>query len=185
MEFKTLIGEETLQRRVKELAKEISNDYEDKDIDLICILKGSYIFTADLSRYIDKNVNIDFLRVSSYENNTRKEINVMKTIIPKVEGKNVILVEDIVDSGYTMNFLVPEIKKRNPKSVKVCTLLDKQEKREVPFEADYIGFIISDAYVLGYGMDDNGNYRNLPFVAYKDSEKTKEGVMVKVPKKDN
>jgi len=97
----------------------------------------------------------------------------------------VILIEDIVDSGYTMNFLVPEIAKRKPQSIKVCTLLDKQEKRIVPFEADYIGFVISDAYVLGYGMDDNGNYRNLPYIAYKDSDKMDEKVIVKIPKRDN
>ena len=183
MNLKTLISEDELEKRVKELGNEITEDYKDKEIDLICILKGSMIFTADLMRAIDKNVKLDFIRVVSYEGETRKDIDVMKTIIPDVNGKDVILVEDIVDSGYTMHFLIPELEKQKPNSIKVCTLLDKPEKRIKPFVADYVGFEIGDAFVLGYGLDYNQDYRNLPYVAYKDSENKKEPVKVKIPQK--
>ena len=179
MNFKTLINEDNLQKRVKTLAEEIENDYEDEDINLICILKGSFIFTADLSRYINKNVSIDFIDISSYRNDKREKINTDNMVIPDVNNKNVIIVEDIIDSGYTMKFLTEEIKKHNPKSVKVCTLLDKHEKRLTSFEADYVGFTIDDIYVLGYGMDSNQKYRNIPFIAYKDLDEEKENIKIK------
>ncbi len=183
MELKTLISEEELKHRIIELGKDIEKDYKDKELDLICILKGSMIFTADLMRAINKNVKLDFVRVVSYDGETRKDIDVMKTIIPKITGKDVLLVEDIIDSGYTMKFLIPELKKQKPNSIKVCTLLDKPEKRIIPFKADYVGFDIGDAFVLGYGLDYNQDYRNLPYVAYKDDEKVKEKPYVKIPKK--
>ena len=124
------------------------------------------MFTADLARAIDKNIRIDFLRVSSYENTESKEINFVKGLMPNIEGKDIILIEDIVDSGKTMNFLVPYLNKMNPQSIKVCTLLDKPSRRTVPFTPDYIGFTIEDKFVLGYGLDYNQDYRNLNYIGY-------------------
>ena len=164
--IKVLIDEEKLQKRIKELSKEIEKDYKDKEINLICILKGSIMFTCDLARNINKNVMIDFLRVSSYENNKSKTISFVKGLLPNIKGKDIILIEDIIDSGKTMNFLVPLLSKMKPNSIKVCTLLDKPSRRTIPFEADYVGFTIEDKFVLGYGMDYNQKYRNLKFIGY-------------------
>ena len=166
--IKVLIDEKTLLKRVKELAKEIENDYKDKEINIICILKGSIMFTADLARNMKKSVNIDFLRVSSYQDNKSKSISFVKGLLPDIKGKDILLIEDIIDSGKTMNFLVPFLEKMKPSSIKVCTLLDKPSRRTHPFKADYTGFEIEDRFVLGYGMDYNQKYRNLRFIGYKE-----------------
>lgn len=165
-DIKVLIDEEKLEKRVKELAKEIEEDYKDKEINLICILKGSIMLTCDLAKNIDRNVMIDFLRVSSYENDKSKTISFVKGLLPDIKGKDIILIEDIIDSGKTMNFLVPLLSKMKPNSIKVCTLLDKPSRRTIPFKADYVGFTIEDKFVLGYGMDYNQKYRNLKFIGY-------------------
>ena len=165
-DIKVLIDEEKLEKRVKELAKEIEEDYKDKEINLICILKGSIMLTCDLAKNINGNVMIDFLRVSSYENDKSKTISFVKGLLPDIKGKDIILIEDIIDSGKTMNFLVPLLSKMKPNSIKVCTLLDKPSRRTIPFEADYVGFTIEDKFVLGYGMDYNQQYRNLKFIGY-------------------
>ena len=165
-DIKVLIDEEKLEKRVKELAKEIEEDYKDKEINLICILKGSIMLTCDLAKNINRNVTIDFLRVSSYENDKSKTISFVKGLLPDIKGKDIILIEDIIDSGKTMNFLVPLLSKMKPNSIKVCTLLDKPSRRTIPFEADYVGFTIEDKFVLGYGMDYNQKYRNLKFIGY-------------------
>lgn len=164
--IKVLISEEKLQKRIKKLAKEIEKDYKDKEINLICILKGSIMFTCDLARNINKNVMIDFLRVSSYENNKSKTISFVKGLLPDIKGKDIILIEDIIDSGKTMNFLVPLLNNMKPNSIKVCTLLDKPSRRKMSFKADYVGFTIEDKFVLGYGMDYDQKYRNLKFIGY-------------------
>lgn len=165
-DIKVLIDEEKLEKRVKELAKEIEEDYKDKEINLICILKGSIMLTCDLAKNINRNVTIDFLRVSSYENDKSKTISFVKGLLPDIKGKDIILIEDIIDSGKTMNFLVPLLSKMKPNSIKICTLLDKPSRRTIPFEADYVGFTIEDKFVLGYGMDYNQQYRNLKFIGY-------------------
>lgn len=165
-DIKVLIDEEKLEKRVKELAKEIEEDYKDKEINLICILKGSIMLTCDLAKNINRNVTIDFLRVSSYENDKSKTISFVKGLLPDIKGKDIILIEDIIDSGKTMNFLVPLLSKMKPNSIKICTLLDKPSRRTIPFEADYVGFTIEDKFVLGYGMDYNQKYRNLKFIGY-------------------
>ena len=167
--IKVLISEKELNQRVKELARKIENDYKDKEINIICILKGSLMFTADLARNIKKSVNIDFLRVSSYKNNKSKTISFVKGLLPDIKDKDIILIEDIIDSGKTMNFLIPFLNKMKPKSIKVCTLLDKPSRRTHPFNADYTGFIIEDKFVLGYGMDYNQKYRNLNYIGYKEN----------------
>ena len=137
-----LISEEEVQKRVRELAAQISKDYEGESVKLICILKGSVFFTCELAKRITVPVILDFMQVSSY----------------------VIIVEDIIDSGNTLSRLVPMLQERNPKSLKVCTLLDKPERREVDVKVDYNGFNIPDKFVVGYGLDYDQNYRNLPYV---------------------
>lgn len=164
--IKVLIDEKRLKKRVEELAKQIEKDYQDKNIHLICILKGSIFFFCDLAKYINSNVRIDFIRISSYHNNESGDIELVEGLLPDIKGEDIILVEDIIDSGKTMNALVPYLTKMNPKSIKVCTLLDKPSRRKYSFEADYIGFEIEDKFVLGYGLDYDQNYRNLHFVGY-------------------
>ena len=164
--IKVLIDEEKLQKRVKELAKEIEKDYKDKEINLICILKGSIFFTCDLAKNINKNVKIDFLKLTSYEGETSFKIKLVANLLPNIENKDLIIIEDIIDTGKTLNYLVPYLKKENPKSIKVCTLLDKPSKRVVPFKADYTGFEIENKFIVGYGLDFNQDYRNLPFIGY-------------------
>lgn len=164
--IKVLIVEEKLQKRVKELAKEIEKDYKDKEINLICILKGSIFFTCDLAKNINKNVKIDFLKLTSYEGETSFKIKLVANLLPNIENKDLIIIEDIIDTGKTLNYLVPYLKKENPKSIKVCTLLDKPSKRVVPFKADYTGFEIENKFIVGYGLDFNQDYRNLPFIGY-------------------
>lgn len=164
--IKVLIDEETLRKRVEELAKKIEEDYKNKEINLICILKGSIMFTCDLAKNINENVMIDFLRVSSYENNKSKTISFVKGLLPDIKGKDIILIEDIIDSGKTMNYLVPLLKKMKPNSIKVCTLLDKPSRRIMPYQADYVGFTIEDKFVLGYSMDYDQKYRNLKYIGY-------------------
>ena len=168
--IKVLINEKELEQRVKALAKQIEHDYKNKKINFICILKGSIFFTIDLAKSINSNVLIDFLRVSSYEDKESKEINLVKGLLPNIKDKDVIIIEDIVDTGKTMNFLIPYLKKQQPHSIKVCTLLDKPSKRTVPFKPDYIGFSIEDHFVLGYGLDYNQNYRNLKYIGYIDND---------------
>ena len=164
--IKILIDEKTLEKRISELANEIENDYKNKNINFICILKGSIFFAIDLAKQIKSNVLIDFLRVSSYEDTESKEINLVKGLLPNIKGKDVIIIEDIIDTGKTMNFLIPYLKKQKPSSIKVCTLLDKPTNRVVDFEADYVGFKIEDRFVLGYGLDYNQKYRNLTYIGY-------------------
>lgn len=164
--IKVLIDEEKLQKRVKELAKEIEKDYKDKEINLICILKGSIFFTCDLAKNINKNVKIDFLRLASYEGENSSKVKLVANLLPNIENKDVIIIEDIIDTGKTLNYLVPYLKKEKPKSIKVCTLLDKPSRRVVSFKADYTGFEIEDKFVIGYGLDFDQDYRNLPFIGY-------------------
>lgn len=171
-EIKVLINEETLQNRVNELAEEISNDYRNEDIILICILKGSAFFTVDLSRKIKCNsVFIDFMKVSSYENQTTEstgEIKFKLDITKNIENKNVIIVEDIIDSGFTLNYLYNHLKAKNPKSLKLCTLLDKKERRKIDIKVHYTGFEIENKFVVGYGLDYDDKYRNFPYIGYLD-----------------
>ena len=154
-----LISEEEVQKRVRELAAQISKDYEGESVKLICILKGSVFFTCELAKRITVPVILDFMQVSSYGSQTVK-----KELDEPIEGDNVIIVEDIIDSGNTLSRLVPMLQERNPKSLKVCTLLDKPERREVDVKVDYNGFNIPDKFVVGYGLDYDQNYRNLPYV---------------------
>lgn len=159
-----LITEEQLKTRVNELGKTLANDYRGKKPLMLCILKGSTIFYADLIRAMDIPLECDFIAVSSYGNKTKSsgEVKMIKDLDKSIEGRDVVIVEDIVDSGYTLNYLKKNLQARGPASVKICTLLDKKERREVPITPDYEGFSIDDYFVVGYGLDYNERYRNLP-----------------------
>ena len=168
-EIKVLIDEETLQARIKEMAEQLMEEYKGKELTFICILKGSIFFTADLAKKIDGDVRVDFVRVSSYEGETSTgEIRMKLDLKDSIQGKDVIIIEDIIDTGRTLKYLKEYLKIKQPNSLKVCTLLDKKERRVCDMEADYVGFTIPDKFVIGYGMDYNEKYRNLPYIGYFD-----------------
>ena len=161
-----LYTEEELNARVKELAAEIQRDYEGKDLVMACVLRGSYIFMADLTRAIDLPMTVDFMVVSSYGAGTTSsgQVEIKKDLSDSIEGKHLIIVEDILDSGNTLYYLMDVLRVRKPASIKICTLMDKPERRAKPITADYSGFTIPDAFVVGYGLDYDEKYRNLPYV---------------------
>ena len=168
------LTEEQITERVKAMGEQISKDYGDETVYLICILKGSIFFTCELAKRIASPVEIDFMSVSSYGAETRSSgvVNVKKDLEQSIEGENVIVVEDIVDSGHTLSRLLSLFKSRNPKTLTVCTLLDKPDRRVVnDFEVDYTGFVIPDKFVVGYGLDYDQRYRNLPYIGFvEDAE---------------
>ena len=163
---KVLFTEEELKQRVKELGEQIAADYQGKEPVLITVLRGSYIFMADLSRAINLPCVIDFMSVSSYGKGTSSsgQVKIIKDLSENIEGRDVIVVEDILDSGNTLSSLLELLVTRKPASVRLCTLLDKPERRVKNIEADYCGFTIPDAFVVGYGLDYAEKYRNLPYV---------------------
>ncbi|MCI8546452.1 MAG: hypoxanthine phosphoribosyltransferase [Clostridia bacterium] len=171
MKIKTLISSEELQKRIKEIGKQITEEYKNKEIVIICILRGAVYFATDLTKYIDSNnLIMEFMQVSSYGNmkETTGELKIKKDLDVNIEGKNVIIVEDIIDSGFTMLNLKKYLLSKNPETLKVCTLLDKKDRRKVEVEADYVGFEIPNKFVLGYGLDYEEYYRNLPYIAYSE-----------------
>ncbi|WP_157152090.1 hypoxanthine phosphoribosyltransferase [Brachyspira sp. SAP_772] len=162
---KILIDENTVKQKVKELAKKINNDYKDKTPCLIGLLKGSFVFIADLAREIETNIEIDFMIVSSYGNDKiGSEIKILKDVDIALSGRDVIIVEDIIDTGYTLNKICEVLKTRNVSSLKICTLLNKPSRRKVDIKIDYNGFDIEDEFVVGYGIDYAQKYRNLPYI---------------------
>ena len=167
-EIKVLIDEQTVQNRIKELAEQIKKDYQGKEITLICILKGSVFFTVDLAKKIDSDVKLEFIRVSSYGEGTCSsgEIKMKLDLKDSIQGKDVIVVEDIIDTGRTLKYLVEYLELKKPNSIKLCTLLNKQERRVCEVKVDYIGFDIPDEFVIGYGLDYDEKYRNLPYIGY-------------------
>ena len=162
--MEVLFSKEKISARVAELAKVITSDFAGKDFSVLGVLKGAFVFMADLMRDIDAKVEVDFIRVASYHSGTRSSgnIKITKDIEIDISGRNVLVVEDILDSGFTMNFLKTWLEAKKPCSIKFCVLIDKQERREVPFTADYVGFTIPDGFVVGYGLDCNETFRNLP-----------------------
>ena len=167
--IKVLIAEETIQKRINELAIEISKDYKNEEIVLICILKGSTYFAIDLSKkLINNDVILDFMKVSSYGNNleTTGKINFSLDTSIDIKNKNVIIVEDIIDTGLTLNFLYNYLKNKDPKTLKICALLDKKERRQKNIHIDYTGFKIENKFVVGYGLDFDEKYRNLSYIGY-------------------
>ena len=161
-----LISEEEIAKRVKELGKQLTEDYKGKELLVVGILKGCMLFLSDLVRTIDLPLTLDFMVVSSYGATTKSSgvVRIVKDLEREIEGKDVLIVEDIVDTGLTLSYLVENFKARNPKSVKVCSLLDKPDRRKAQVDIQYIGFKIPDEFVVGYGLDYGENYRNLPFV---------------------
>lgn len=164
--MRKLIDEQKIENRVKGLGAQITADYIDKDLVVIGILKGAVLFMADLIKKIDVPLSIDFMAVSSYGKSTRSSgiVRILKDLDEEIEGKDVLIVEDIVDTGLTLKFLAENILSRNPKSLKVCCLLDKPSRRKVAVNVDYVGFEIPDEFVVGYGLDYGQKYRNIPFI---------------------
>lgn len=168
-EIKVLIDEKRLDERVTEIAEQINKEYAGKEITLICILKGSVFFTVDLAKKINGDVKLEFIRVSSYEGASTEssgEIKMKLDLKDSIQGKDVIVIEDIIDTGRTLSYLIEYLKMKKPNSVKLCALLDKKERRVCDVHVDYTGFEIPDEFVLGYGLDVDEKYRNLPYIGY-------------------
>lgn len=161
-----LVSEEDIAKKIKELGQVITEDYKDKDLVMIGILKGAVIFMSELVKNVKVPVVMDFMAVSSYGKSTIStgEVRIIKDLDFSVEGKDILIVEDIIDTGLTLNYLTEILKKRGASSVKICTLLDKPERRNVEVKVDYLGFEIPDEFVVGYGLDFAERYRNLPYV---------------------
>lgn len=161
-----LISEADVAAKIAELGAQISKDYEGEDIYMLCILKGGVFFMTELAKHVTVPVSLDFMSVSSYGSQTRSSGNVriIKDLDTPIEGKNVLVVEDIIDTGRTLAYLLENLQQRKPKSLKLCTLLDKPEQRVTEVDVDYVGFQIPDKFVVGYGLDYDQHYRNLPYI---------------------
>ena len=164
--IKVLVSEEEVEKRIRDLGEKISKDYEGKQVHLICVLKGGVFFMCELAKRITVPVSMDFMSVSSYGDGTTSSgvVKIAKDLDESLEGKDVLVVEDIIDSGRTLSYLLEILKKRNPNSMKLCTLLDKPERRVMDVNVDYVGFNIPDEFVVGYGLDYAQKYRNLPYI---------------------
>ena len=164
--IRVMISEQDVDKRIEELGKQISEDYAGKQVHLICILKGSVFFTCELAKRISVPVSLDFMSVSSYGDGTTSSgiVKIAKDLDETLEGKDVIVIEDIIDSGRTLHYLLDVLQKRQPNSLKLCTLLDKPDRRVKEVKVDYVGFEIPDEFVVGYGLDYAQKYRNLPYI---------------------
>ncbi len=169
-QLEVLLTREEIQEKVKEMAGMISNDYRGKGVLLVCVLKGGIVFLSDLMRHLSISVEIDFIAVSSYGTSTRSSgvVKIIKDLDVSIEDRHVIIVEDIVDTGLTLRYLLENFRTRLPASLKVCALLDKPERRLLEINADYSGFDIPDKFVVGYGLDCSEKYRNLPDICVLD-----------------
>ncbi len=165
---KILITQEEILNRAKEIGKEISKDFEGEQIVIVGILKGAVLWMADVVKNIESDVILDFMAVSSYgkEKKTTGIVKILKDIDADIEGKNVIIVEDIVDSGITLNYLKTYFKNKLAKNIKICTLLDKPSGRRAEVQVDYVGFEVEDMFIIGYGLDYDQRYRQLPYISY-------------------
>lgn len=165
-DIRVLLSEEQIDKRVREVAAKINDDYKGQPLHLICVLKGSIFFTCELAKRLEMPVTIDFMQVSSYGSQTVSSgvLKIKKDLDESIEDKNVLIIEDIIDSGNTLYHLKELLTKKNPKSLKICTLLDKPERREKEVEVDYVCFDIPDEFVVGYGLDYDQKYRNLPYI---------------------
>jgi len=169
--MRVLITPEQLAQRVCELGQHISSDYVDQDLHLVCVLRGGFVFLADLIRQISVPCSIDFLATSSYGSSTESNgvVRILKDLDTPIAGRTVLLVDDIVDTGFTLDYLCRILCERSPDSLRVCVLLNKEERREVEVEISYVGFSIPNEFVVGYGIDYNEVYRNLPYIGiYKN-----------------
>ncbi|MDD7770528.1 hypoxanthine phosphoribosyltransferase [Suipraeoptans intestinalis] len=165
-QIRVMISEEEVAKRIEELGKEISRDYEGKQVHLICVLKGGVFFMCELAKRISVPLSMDFMSVSSYGNATSSSgvVKIAKDLDESLEGKDVLVVEDIIDSGRTLSYLWEILGQRHPNSMKLCTLLDKPDRRVKDIRVDYVGFEIPDEFVVGYGLDYTQKYRNLPYI---------------------
>jgi hypoxanthine phosphoribosyltransferase len=164
LDLKLLYSQEEIARQVKRLGDEISNDYSDSEILLVGVLKGSFLFVADLARAIRSPLIVDFVRIASYGSDTQSSgiVEIRKDLELPIKDRDVIIVEDIVDSGQTLESLYNLLLRRGPRSLKICTLIDKTSRREVSIRSDYVGFSLDDGFIIGYGLDYAERYRNLP-----------------------
>ena len=161
-----LISEEEVREKIREIADRINSDYAGKELHIICILKGGVFFSCELAKMLTMPVSMDFMQVSSYGNATSTSgiVRIVKDLDDSMEGKEVLIVEDIIDSGKTLHYLIPVLKQRNPKSIRLCALLNKPDRREADVTIDYLGFELPDEFVVGFGLDFAQKYRNLPFI---------------------
>lgn len=164
----TLITEEQIRKRASEIGNLITEEYKGEEVVFVGILKGAVLWLADVVKNVALDTKLDFMAVSSYGAETRTSgvVKIVKDLDSGIEGKNVIIVEDIVDSGITLNYLKGYLSGRNPKSLKICTLLDKPAGRRIEIQADYVGFVVDDKFIIGYGLDYNQKYRNLPYISF-------------------
>jgi len=169
---KVFIDRTEISSIVQDLARRISQDYREGSLVLICILKGAFVFLSDLIRYLDIPVEIDFIRLASYGSGqiSSRNVKITKDIEVSIKGKDVLIVEDIVDTGWTLAYLLKKLSSHHPKSLRICALLDKEARREVDVKVHYVGFPIEDRFVVGYGLDVNEKYRNLPDICYVEEE---------------
>lgn len=161
-----MISEEEVDKRIREIGEQISRDYAGKEVHLICVLRGGVFFMCDLAKRIEVPVTLDFMSVSSYGMDTKSSgvVKIVKDLDDSIKGKHVIVVEDVIDSGRTLSYLLEMLKGREPESLRLCTLLDKPDRRVVQVDVDYTGFVIPDEFVVGYGLDYAQKYRNLPYI---------------------
>lgn len=164
---RVLYSEEDLQRMVDRLGKEITEVYNGEDLYLVTLLKGAVVFFTDVIRKIDLPLEMDFMAVSSYQNGTESsgEVKIIKDLSEPIRGKNVLIIEDILDSGRTLSYIMSVLEQRGPKSIRICTLFDKPERRVAPVHADFVGTQVPDEFIVGYGLDYAEKYRNLPYIA--------------------
>lgn len=170
--IRVLLPEEELAARIQAIGEQISRDYAGKEVHLVCVLKGGSFFMCELAKNISVPVSLDFMSVSSYGGDTKSSgvVRILKDLDDSIRGKNVILVEDIVDSGRTLAYLLEVLGNRKPESLRLCTLLDKPERRVVEVKVDYTGFQVPDEFVVGYGLDYDQKYRNLPYIGVVEFE---------------
>lgn len=166
-----LYTEKDIQKRAKELGKQITKDYEGEELILLGTLKGAVMWMSELMKYIELDTRVDFVSASSYGSSTTSKgvVKITKDIDMDIYNKNVLIIEDIVDTGYTLRYLKEYLADRNPKSVKICTMLDKPSRRKEKLTADYIGFEVEDLFIIGYGLDFDQKYRNLPYISYLEA----------------
>lgn len=170
MELKELIGKEELNKRIEELAKQIDENYKEQDIVAICVLNGAAFFAVDLTLKMKTKMQVEFIKISSYEGTEstgeiRKYLDIDKK---KVEGRNILIIEDIVDTGRSMHYLIKHLKEKNPKDIKICSLLSKPSRREIEVNIDYLGFEVQNKFIIGYGFDDEEGFnRNIPYIGCK------------------
>jgi hypoxanthine phosphoribosyltransferase len=173
-----LISEDEIQKRIRELGEQISQDYQGQELILVCILRGGVLFLSDLMRYITVPHTLEFMAVSSYGVGARQssgQPRINLDVNTDIRNRNVLIIEDIVDSGHTIRAVLDFLSTRQPKSLRVCTLLDKANRRETPVPVDYLGFSIPDKFVFGYGLDIDEYYRNLPFIGTVNTQKYRPG----------